>query len=490
MTESAARRVRGALTHPVVDADGHWLEALPVFLQFLDETAGPRMVDQVVTFLKTQVGAWYGMTPADRQGRRASRPAGWAYSARTQTRAASMLPGLYYDRLDDWGIDVALVYPSLGLLFLGLGDETMRRPLVRAYNRMIAEVFAPYSDRIIPAAICTMQTPGEAIEEATYAVETLGLRLAVVNGTVVRPLANPPEGAAGRVYVDALGLDAAYDYDPVWSTFSRLGLAVTNHAGSISWPDRNSPTNFVANHLGHFAQGNQAFARSLFMGGVTERHPDLRFGFLEGGVGWACTLYSELIGHWKKRNRPLLDAHFKPDLLDRAELRGLIDHYAGRDTRFRGLADRIARDNLDPLEPDQSLEALTQRDMDLDESENVRIDGEADFRRLFSRNFYFGCEADDPATPWAFSGSFEDAGLKPMLGSDISHFDVTEPTEVLHEAWEMVEHGWITEPQFEKFTFSHVVELHTGMNPDFFKGTVVEARVADLARVTGNNGRA
>jgi len=28
----------------------------------------------------------------------------------------------------------------------------------------------------------------------------------------------------------------------------------------------------------------------------------LRFAFLEGGMSWARSLYSELIGHWSKRN--------------------------------------------------------------------------------------------------------------------------------------------------------------------------------------------
>ena len=64
--------------------------------------------------------------------------------------------------------------------------------------------------------------------------------------------------------------------------------------------------------------------------------------------------------------------------------------------------------------------------------------------------------------------------LKAMLGSDVSHFDVTDASAVLEEAWEMVEHGLVTEDNFRDFTFSNVVGLHGRMNPDFFNGTVVE----------------
>jgi hypothetical protein len=52
--------------------------------------------------------------------------------------------------------------------------------------------------------------------------------------------------------------------------------------------------------------------------------------------------------------------------------------------------------------------------------------------------------------------------------------------EVLEEAHELVEHGLLNEPQFREFVFAHPALLHAGMNPDFFKGTVVERDVARL----------
>ena len=51
-------------------------------------------------------------------------------------------------------------------------------------------------------------------------------------------------------------------------------------------------------------------------------------------------------------------------------------------------------------------------------------------------------------------------------------------TEVLEEAWERVEEGVITEEDFRDFVFVNPVTLWTGLNPDFFKGTVVERAVA------------
>ena len=72
------------------------------------------------------------------------------------------------------------------------------------------------------------------------------------------------------------------------------------------------------------------------------------------------------------------------------------------------------------------------------------------------------------------------AELQAMMGSDIAHWDVPDMADVLAEAWEMVEHGWIAEADFEKFTFTNPVRFYTGTNPDFFTGTRVESAVDRL----------
>ena len=64
-----------------------------------------------------------------------------------------------------------------------------------------------------------------------------------------------------------------------------------------------------------------------------------------------------------------------------------------------------------------------------------------------------------------------------MFGSDLSHWDVPDMSEVLEEAYEMVEHGWITDRDFRDFMFTNPVTFFTRTNPSFFAGTAVEADV-------------
>jgi hypothetical protein len=115
----------------------------------------------------------------------------------------------------------------------------------------------------------------------------------------------------------------------------------------------------------------------------------------------------------------------------------------------------------------------------IDEWAACGIDRAEDIKRLFVDPFYFGCEADDPLTSMAFNTKVNPFGaeLHAMMGSDIAHWDVPDMAEVLEEAWEMVDHGWIDEAAFKQFTFSNPVRFYTGTNPGFFKGTVVEAAV-------------
>ena len=46
--DSTSAVVRARLDHPVIDADGHWSEPAPVFLDFLRQAGGPSSVERFV----------------------------------------------------------------------------------------------------------------------------------------------------------------------------------------------------------------------------------------------------------------------------------------------------------------------------------------------------------------------------------------------------------------------------------------------------------
>jgi len=110
------------------------------------------------------------------------------------------------------------------------------------------------------------------------------------------------------------------------------------------------------------------------------------------------------------------------------------------------------------------------------------IERPEDIKDLFIPHFYFGCEADDPMNASAFNTKVNPFGakLQAVFSSDIGHWDVPDVTEVTEEAYELVEHEVMTEDNFRDFVFVHPAKLWTDMNPNFFKGTVVETAVKKL----------
>jgi predicted TIM-barrel fold metal-dependent hydrolase len=479
---STARQIRERLGHPVIDADGHFVEVAPLFLDqvvaHLEDFGGASLRER---YLKSTVAptdtSTILMDRDDATVRREWRamPSWWGWQCRnTLDRASCHLPKLLYDRLDDIGIDFMLAYPSMVLSYLDVMDLELAQGLCRASNRIFAEEFGPYADRITPGGIIPMQTPQIAIEELTYAVEVLGLKTMVMSGYARRPIARVAEEAPALAHLayhlDTFGIDSTHDYDPLWQTFVDLGVAPVSHSALQYHRVDRSVSSYVYNHIGGLSSAHHGLAKSLFLGGVTNRFPSMRVGFLEGGVAWAVSLYADLLAHWEKRNANAIGM-LDPDTLDVDALLRYVDDFG--DERARGaigqLRDYFSRPGGRPAE--------------LDEFARVGITSPQDLRDKFVPNFYFGCEADDPLVAWAFAEHINPLGarLRPIFGSDVAHWDVVDFTEPVEESFELVEKGILTEEQFREFVFLNPARLHAGMDPSFFDGTVVADAVAEAA---------
>jgi predicted TIM-barrel fold metal-dependent hydrolase len=460
--------IRARLDHPVIDSDGHVIEFLPAVCDHLKALAGQDVVDRFNVVINSAE-----MTrQIDAQTKRELgilRMPWWGLPTRnTLDRATAMLPQLMYDRLDEFGLDFAVLYPTYGLFSMSLDDDELRCAVSRAFNEYQAETFKPYSDRLTPVAIIPMHTPEEAIEALDHAVLECGLKAAMVAGHVMRPFAGVDHRKAR--WMDTFCIDSVHDYDPVWARFSELGVAPTFHSSGMGWGSRDSVTNYVFNHLGNFATAGESICRALFMGGVPWRFPNLKFAFLEGGVGWGANLYADIIGHWEKRN-PKHIQHYNPANLDRELLVDLFKRYG-----TSAMTDRIDRLG-------EGLNFLSEPAEDpgsLDEFSACEIESSEDIRQVFEKQFHFGCEADDPMNASAFNTMQNPLGarLPAIFSSDIGHWDVPDMREVLEEAWELVDDGVLTTADFRAFVFENPVSLWAGGNPDFFKGTVVEDAVA------------
>ncbi|MEL0114486.1 MAG: hypothetical protein VW835_22380, partial [Rickettsiales bacterium] len=155
---SPSEEIRAKLNHPVVDCDGHYIEFMPYYLDFVEEVAGAEMVE---TFRRNHIGEgrltptrWHNMSREQRQHQLRWRRPFYALPTKlVQDRATSMIPRLLYRRMDELGVDFSVLYPTLGLDMLFIKNDEIRQAACRALNKMNAAVWAEFSDRLAPAAL-------------------------------------------------------------------------------------------------------------------------------------------------------------------------------------------------------------------------------------------------------------------------------------------------------------------------------------------------
>jgi predicted TIM-barrel fold metal-dependent hydrolase len=179
----------------------------------------------------------------------------------------------YEDMLRRMDVERALLYPSTGLLVLGVDglEPRFAAALMRAYNDWLRDFAAEGTGILVPVGALCRHEPEAMLAE-----------LERVAGWGWRAVTMRPNPVGGRLLSDPV-------HEPFWSRCEELGIAVGLHGGPHSrLPTAGSDrfrTHFALHACGHPME--QMFALlTLIEGGVLERHPKLRVAFLEGGCGW------------------------------------------------------------------------------------------------------------------------------------------------------------------------------------------------------------
>jgi len=198
----------------------------------------------------------------------------------TDLRPGGSDPRRRLSDLDAERIDIAVLYPSIGLFLEAIEDVALAEACCRVYNDWLADYCRTDPARLVGIAGVPMQDVDAAVREMRRAVRDLGMR-----GVFVRP--NPCRGRA---------LHDPY-FDPFWAACAEAGTAVGLHpSGAGDLPGALQGLRLDAPVMGHpsifFIDGFIGFSH-LVCGGVLERHPRLRVVVLEAGGGW--------LAHWFDR---------------------------------------------------------------------------------------------------------------------------------------------------------------------------------------------
>src|SRR5436190_2171136 len=211
--------VRSSLKHPIIDADGYWIEYNPVFAERMRKVAGDKSADGFIA-AQRRIPDALRLSIAERKLRGMAMAGYWSrQTTNTRDRATAMMPRMLYDRLDELGIDFGIIYPTAGLSVPRIADDETRRAVCRGFNIVTADYFGKLSDRPTPAAVIPMSTPEEAIVELEFCVKKLGAKVAMF-GNAARRMAKAkdidPDLTRHTVTYERFGIDSDYDYDRVW----------------------------------------------------------------------------------------------------------------------------------------------------------------------------------------------------------------------------------------------------------------------------------
>ena len=285
------------MDYNVIDADGHILEPPDLWEQYIDpkyREGCPKLVtmaDGLEIFRVEHDDA----IDLGHGKKRISFGAVGAYGSRdgkvsaripyTEGRKGGFDPHARIPDMDAEGVDAAFLYPSLGLFLGSMKDPDFSAAACRAYNRWLADYCKPYPERLFGAAMLPMQSVEGAIQEMRFAARELGFKAGFIR----------PNPYNGRVLHDPA-------YEPLWTAAEEIGFSMGIHGGSESGQvtlgmDRFTRGGAVRHCVAHTFE-MMAAATSLLMCGVCDRHPKLKFAFLESGGGWMAGWLDRMDRHF------------------------------------------------------------------------------------------------------------------------------------------------------------------------------------------------
>ncbi|MGK7942404.1 MAG: amidohydrolase family protein [Crocosphaera sp.] len=183
-------------------------------------------------------------------------------------------PESHVQAMVQMGVDIAFLYPTYGLWLFAIDSlpAEVIGAFTRAYNTWLHEEFCSYDpDRLKGVGAMNQHDPEEMVKEV-HRIANWGWK-----AVFLRP--NPVQG---RILSDPA-------YERFWTACEELDIAVGIHEGPWSRLPTTGKDRFksrFALHACSHPMEQMMALLALIEGGVLERHPKLRVGFLESGCGW------------------------------------------------------------------------------------------------------------------------------------------------------------------------------------------------------------
>jgi len=276
---------------PIISADSHITEPPNTYVDYIDpkwRDKAPKLIDGgkdvgdlfMIDGMKTPVPM--GLVAAAGKPPEEIRIAGVRWE---KLHRGGWDPEARLADQDRDGVAAEVIYPTVGMQLCNHRDYDYKAACFDAYNRWITEYCSAHPDRLLGCGQTAMRSPEEGIADI-HRIKAMGLR------GVMMP-----------------GVPAVEDYDsPVYDDFWRaaidLGLPLSFHILTTRAENTRGPK---MNGFLSIVRGCQDVMGMLVLGGVFERHPDLRIVCVEADAGWVPHFMYRM-DHAYKRHRYWLPA--------------------------------------------------------------------------------------------------------------------------------------------------------------------------------------
>ena len=183
-------------------------------------------------------------------------------------RPGGYLPEEHIKDMDADGVDVSIVYPTVGLLlYCTVQDGDLLTAIFKSYNDWLAEFCNAIPQRIKGIGMLNVDDVQVGVRELDRCAK-MGLRGAMI------PV-YPPEG---RAYESP-------EYEPLWAAAQDLDMPLGLHAatnrGAVFSPESTNLPELI--NIDHWIRMSLA---QMILSGVFERYPKLQIGSVEMELAW------------------------------------------------------------------------------------------------------------------------------------------------------------------------------------------------------------
>ena len=268
-------------SYRVVSSDNHVYEPADLWTSRTET----RFKDRAPRIVREEDGDWWiyddqrvtGTAGGSQVGMRFDEPEKQTLTTTfEEVRPGGYIPEEHIKDMDIDGIDVSIVYPTVGLMLYSVPDSDLLTEMFRVYNDWLAEFCKPFPDRLKGIAMINVDDVKSGVKELERCAN-----MGFAGGLIT---VYPPEG---------MGYDEP-EYEPLWAAAQDLEMPLSLHIGTNrpsagqqyvleqDKVNRLGKPSFFAN-VDHWVRVSLS---DMIFSGVFERYPKLQVGSVEMELSW------------------------------------------------------------------------------------------------------------------------------------------------------------------------------------------------------------